>query len=64
LTALGKPESLLHLGAIQHRRPEEKSEKSVQVFEVHSAGKKTLCGVSVDESGLVSDFMCAATEQA
>ena len=61
--ALGTPDDLLYLGTIRHRRPEEKIEKDVEVFEIRAAGKKTLCGVSLEEGELVSDFLCTASYQ-
>lgn len=60
--ALGTPDGLLYLGTIRHRRPEEKIEKDVEVFEIRAAGKKTLCGVSL-EGELVGDFLCTASYQ-
>lgn len=61
--ALGTPDGLLYLGAIRQRRPEEKNEKDVEVFEIRAGGKKTLCGVSLDGGALVSDFLCTASYQ-
>lgn len=61
--ALGTPDAVLYLGTIRHRRPEEKSEKDVEVFEIRAGGQKTLCGVSLQEGELVSDFLCTARYQ-
>lgn len=60
--ALGSPDELLYLGSIRQRRPEEKEEKAVDVFQIRAAGQRTLCGVSLDGE-LVGDFYCTASYQ-
>lgn len=57
--SLGKPDALLYLGAIRQRRPDEKTEKTIDVFEIRIAGHKTLCGVTVGDGDLIADFLCA-----
>jgi hypothetical protein len=59
---LGTPDGLLYLGTIWLRRPEEKAEKSLEVFQIRAAGQKTLCGISL-EGELVGDFLCTASYQ-